>query len=71
MIHGDEVDVMLDEAAFGGRGATWLVGELVARALAERADLLRFTRTRWVEQDGRVTADYGRRNGERLPPPFA
>jgi len=70
VIHGDEVDVVLDEAAFGGRGATWLVGELVARAIAERADFLRFTRTRWLAQDGRILADYARRGGERLPPPF-
>jgi type VI secretion system protein ImpG len=68
--HGDEIDLVLDEAAFGGRGATWLVGELVARAIAERADLLRFSRTRWVQPDGRVIADYERRNGERIPPPF-
>jgi type VI protein secretion system component VasA len=70
VVHGDEVDLVLDEAAFGGPGATWLVGELVARAISERADFLRFTRTRWIQPDGSVIADYERRNGERLPPPF-
>ncbi len=70
VIHGDDVDLVLDEAAFGGRGAAWLVGELVARALAERAEALRFTRARWLRREGDVVADYGRRTGERLPPPF-
>jgi type VI secretion system protein ImpG len=70
VIHGDEVDLVLDESAFGGRGATWLVGELAARAIAERADFLRFTHTRWLRPDGGRMADYARRDGERLPPPF-
>jgi type VI protein secretion system component VasA len=70
VVHGDDVDLVLDEGAFGGRGATWLVGELVARAIAERAEALRFARVRWVRRDGTRVADYGRRTGERLPPPF-
>ncbi len=70
VVHGDEVDLVLDEAAFGGRGATWVLGELVARAIAERADHLRFARTRWIDSDGRTIVDYGKRAGERLPPPF-
>jgi type VI secretion system protein ImpG len=68
--HGDAVDFVLDEAAFGGRGAAWLVGELLARAVSERADALRYTRTRWMGPEGSIEADYGIRPGERLPPPF-
>jgi type VI secretion system protein ImpG len=70
VIHGDAVDLVLNEAAFGGMGATWLIGELLARALAERTDVLRYTHTRWVTTDGAVRADYGARPGERVPPPF-
>jgi type VI secretion system protein ImpG len=68
--HGDDVDLELDEDALGGPGAAWLVGEFLARALAERADLLRYTHARWVTRDGRIKADYGIRRGDRLPPPF-
>jgi type VI protein secretion system component VasA len=67
---GDQLDLTLDERVFGGGGATWLVGELLARALAERADFVRFTRTRLVDEDGAVGFDYGNRRGQRLPPPF-
>ena len=69
VVHGDDVDIELDEGAWGGRGAAWLVGEIAARALAERTDLLRYTRTRWVHR-GHALADYGRRTGERLPFPI-
>jgi hypothetical protein len=68
--HGESVELALDPAVFGGAGATWLVGELLARALAERTDFLRFSRTRLVSAGGSVRADYGNRPGERLPPPF-
>jgi type VI secretion system protein ImpG len=68
--HGESVELALDPAVFGGTGATWLVGELLARALAERTDFLRFSRTRLVSAGGNVVADYGNRSGERLPPPF-
>ncbi len=68
---GDQVDVALDEDVFGGPGATWLIGELLARAITERADFLRYTRTRLVDaHDGVVRVDYGARQGERLPSPF-
>ena len=67
---GDQVNLTLDDDVFGGPGATWLVGELLARAIAERADFLRYTRTRLVRGSGEVRADFGVRQGERLPPPF-
>jgi type VI protein secretion system component VasA len=67
---GDEVHLMLDSSVFGGPGATWLVGELLARALAERCDFLRYTRVRTVTPDGSGVTDYGVRPGDRLPPPF-
>jgi type VI protein secretion system component VasA len=68
---GDQVDLTLDEGVFGGPAATWLIGELLARAITERADFLRYTRTRLVhESSGVVRVDYGVRQGERLPLPF-
>jgi type VI protein secretion system component VasA len=67
---GETVDLALDSAIFGGAGASWLVGELLARALAERTDFLRFSRMRLVDARGDVLSDYGNRSGERLPPPF-
>ena len=42
----------------------------LSRALAERADFLRFTRSRLLDERGHVRAHYGTRKGERLPPPF-
>jgi type VI secretion system protein ImpG len=67
---GDQVDFALDDAVFGGVGATWLIGELLARAMAERCDLLRYTRARLVSPRGDLRFDYGIREGERLPAPF-
>ena len=67
---GDRIDVTLDDARLGGPGAAWLIGELIARAISERADFLRFSRTRLLDRTGRVRADYGIRAGNRLPPPF-
>ena len=69
---GDAVDVVMNPRALGGKGKTWLVGELLARALSERTDALRYSRLRWVAKPGDPTvhADYGLRAGERLPFPF-
>ena len=67
--HGERIEVELEDSVFGGPGATWLAGELLARAIAERTDFLRFAHTRLVAH-GETVADYGYREGERLPPPF-
>ena len=71
---GDAVDVVMNPRALGGNGKAWLVGELLARSLAERTDALRYSRLRWVtpNEPGEPTvhADYGLRAGERLPFPF-
>lgn len=67
---GDEIDIILDDNRLGGPGPAWLVAELLARAASERADFLRFTRTRLVDAHGSVRSDYGVRSGDRLPPPF-
>jgi type VI secretion system protein ImpG len=66
--HGDDLTIAIALSAFGGRGAASVLGEIIARTFAERASLLRYTRTRVVGEG--FLFDGGDRNGERLPAPF-
>jgi type VI protein secretion system component VasA len=50
-------------------GALWLVGELLARALAERTEALRFARVS-LSKRGAPFAEYPARQGVRLPFPL-
>jgi hypothetical protein len=50
-------------------GEAWLLGELLARAIADRNERLRFS-TLVVTRDGGVAARYSARQGKRLPPPL-
>ncbi|HEY6459862.1 MAG TPA: type VI secretion system baseplate subunit TssF, partial [Polyangiaceae bacterium] len=50
-------------------GALWLVGELLHRALAERSEALRHVRVT-LRKHGAAFAEYGPRQGARLPFPL-
>ena len=63
--NGLHFTIEIDPHAFPGPGSVWLMGELVARALAERDDRLRYTRVWWGARDG--MHDFGPRQGQLLP----
>ncbi len=65
-----DVDIALGSAS---HGETWLVGALLSRAIAERAEMIDFTRLTLLHGEGlqrRVFAEYPMRPGQRLPFPL-
>jgi hypothetical protein len=64
--HGFQSLIDLDASTFAGTGEQWIVGELLARVLAERDDRLRYTRL-VLRANGTLVDDFGLRDGAQLP----
>jgi len=62
------VDMALDSAS---HGEAWLLGALLSRAIAERAEMIDFTRLTFRHAEGQeIFAEYPLRSGQRLPFPL-
>jgi len=63
--HGLHSQMEFEMSLFNSVGEAWLLGELVARSLAERDDSLRYSKLTWIGDD--TTFQYEARVGRLLP----